>query len=134
MPPILCHEASDRTDREARHAPARRVGADASMTGVYRHDVLGVEKTPKRSKFWAQSGGTSRCHPRSRRPWEVGPRPRPRFCQDVCLVLPGALEPFDAPLCIQAEWERQPPSLTQRRYGSYSILKATFAMLLETFF
>ena len=53
---------------------------------------------------------------------------------DVCLVLPGALEPFDAPFYIQAEWERQPLLLTQHRYGSYFILKTYVAMLPGTFF
>ncbi len=56
--------------------------------------------------------------------------PRARgISHDVCLVLPGALEPFDAPFYIQAEWERQPLLLTQHRYGSYFILKTYVAML-----
>ncbi len=48
-------------------------------------------------------------------------------------MVPGALEPFDAPFYIQAEWERQPLLLTQHRYGSYFILKTYVAMLPGTF-
>ncbi len=68
------------------------------------------------------------------KPLDRNPDPSVRgIRQAVCLVLPGALEPFDAPFYIQAEWERQPVPLTQHRYGSYFILKTYVAMLPGTF-
>ncbi len=59
---------------------------------------------------------------------------KPRVEVRKRLVVPGALEPFDAPFYIQAEWERQPLLLTQHCYGSYFILKTYVAMLPGTFF
>ncbi len=69
------------------------------------------------------------------KPLYRNPDPAARgISQDVCLVLPGALQPFDAPFYIQAEWERQPLLLTQHCYSSYFILKTYVAMLPGTFF
>ncbi len=44
--------------------------------------------------------------------------PYEAFPADPCQgVVDGALEPFDVPSCIQADWQRQPTPLTERRYG-----------------